>query len=160
MYVEAAIALGSNVGDRLGAIHRAFDALAALPSTALVARSDVIETRPVGPVAQSDFLNAAALLRTGLAARALLEALLRLEQEQGRDRSGAPRWGPRRLDLDLLLYGDAIIAEPGLTVPHPHMHERRFVLEPLSQIAASMVHPVLGRTVEDMVGDLEAAEGA
>ncbi len=101
------------------------------------------ETDPVGLLDQPRFLNAAARLRTTLAARELLAQLLAVERELGRTRDG-PRWGPRTIDLDLLLYGDEAIDEPGLTVPHPRLHERRFVLEPLADLDPGLVIPSRG----------------
>ena len=97
---------------------------------------------------QPRFLNAAAALRTVLSARRLLATLHGIEAAHGRDRSREQRWGPRRLDLDLLLYGDLVIAEQGLTVPHPRLHERSFVLHPLAIIAPRVIHPILGVSIE------------
>ncbi|MHC4415438.1 MAG: 2-amino-4-hydroxy-6-hydroxymethyldihydropteridine diphosphokinase [Planctomycetota bacterium] len=144
----AYIALGSNIGDRRRAIESALAALAALDGVEVVAVSSLMETMPEGPPGQGRYLNAAAILRSDLEPRALLEAMLSIEADHGRDRRAEQRWGPRRLDLDLLMYDDRIIDEPGLTVPHPRMHARTFVLEPLVEIAAAAVHPGLGVTIE------------
>jgi 2-amino-4-hydroxy-6-hydroxymethyldihydropteridine diphosphokinase len=149
--VQAAIGLGSNVGDRRAHIEAALVRIAALPGTELVAASDPIETDPVGPVAQGPYLNAAAVVQTRLPPRELLDALLTIERSRGRDRAREQRWGPRTLDLDLLLYGDRIVDEPGLTIPHPRLHERRFVLLPLARVAPELVVPTLGRTVGQLL---------
>lgn len=157
--VVAHIALGSNVGDRRAHIDAALNALRALPGSRLAAVSSIVETLPVGPVPQGPFLNAAAALETTLAARELLEGLQGIERSRGRDREGEQRWGPRTLDLDLLLYGAAIIDEPGLTVPHPRLQERRFVLEPLAEIAPEVVVPEVvgeGRSVRELLAALLA----
>lgn len=131
MRVESAwIALGSNVGDRLGHLTAAVAALRAAPGIAVVAVSQLYETDPVGPAPQGPYLNAAAELETTLGPAALLAALLRIESQQGRRRSGE-RNAPRTLDLDLLLFGETAFASPTLTLPHPRMHERAFVLQPL-----------------------------
>jgi 2-amino-4-hydroxy-6-hydroxymethyldihydropteridine diphosphokinase len=157
--VTAAIALGTNLGDRRAHIAFAFDALARLPDSKLIASSRVVETAPVGPVEQGDYLNAAAVLETNLPARDLLGHLLSIERLRGRDRAREQRWGPRTLDLDLLLYGDRIIDEPGLAVPHPRLHERLFVLGPLAEVAPDLVVPGLGRTVEQLLKRASSATG-
>ena len=140
---EAFIGLGANLGDREAQVRRALATLAELPGTRLLAASSLYRSAPVGVVAQPDFINAVAEIATTLGARALLEALLAAERRFGRRREfpGAPR----TLDLDLLLYGDQVIVEPGLVVPHPRMHERAFVLAPLAEIAPDIAIPGKGR---------------
>ena len=136
---KAFIGLGANLGDPESQVRRAFATLAELPGTRLLAASSLYRSAPVGVGAQPDFINAVAAIETQLAPRALLEALLAAERRFGRRREfpGAPR----TLDLDLLLYGDRVIAEPGLIVPHPRMHERAFVLAPLAEIAPDIAIP-------------------
>jgi len=151
--VPAYIGVGSNLGEPRAQVLAAFDALAALPHTQLVARSRLYRTRPFGPVKQGDFINAVARLETGLSARELLAAIRRIEAAAGRIRD--ERWGPRTLDLDLLLHGDAQIDTPDLTVPHPGIAERSFVLAPLRDVAPGLVVPGAG-PVEDLLGALPA----
>lgn len=148
----AAIALGSNLGDRESTLAHAAEALARLGR--VVAVSPWLQTAPVGYADQPDFLNGAALLETQLAPTELLHHLLRIELEHGRDRSHAIAKGPRTLDLDLLLYDDVILQTPELTLPHPEMHTRRFVLEPLAAIAAEWAHPVLRHTVAELLAQV------
>jgi len=137
----AYVGLGANLGDREAALRGGLERLAAEPGVEVVSVSSFRETDPVGPVRdQPRFLNGAAALETSLSARELLDALLRIESEFGRRREG-PRGGPRTLDLDLLLYGDEQIDEPGLRVPHPRLHERPFVLEPLAELGWSPANP-------------------
>ena len=143
----AYIGLGSNLGDREATIGAA---LAALPGVASV--SELRETDPVGVLEQPPFLNGAARLETELSAQQLLETLLAVERELGRARR--ERWGPRTIDLDLLLYGDETIDEPGLTVPHPRLHERRFALEPLLDLDPELEIPGRGR-VESLLAELD-----
>jgi 2-amino-4-hydroxy-6-hydroxymethyldihydropteridine diphosphokinase len=140
--VTAYIALGSNLEDPAVQVSAAFAALAALPDSNLIARSSLYRTAPVGFADQPDFINAVGALDTALAPRALLDALLSIELAHGRARKFAN--APRTLDLDVLLYGDAQIDQPGLTVPHPRMHERAFVLVPLAEIAPDCVIPGRG----------------
>ena len=145
---RVAIALGSNLGDREDYLRSALDALT--PSLDRLRISTFHDTAPVGVGPQPTFLNAAAVGETSLSARALLETLLAVERDLGRERPfpGAPR----TLDLDLILYGDAIIDEmPSLIVPHPRFRERRFVLEPLAEIAPDWRDPVTGQTVEELL---------
>jgi 2-amino-4-hydroxy-6-hydroxymethyldihydropteridine diphosphokinase len=143
---RAFIALGSNLGDRLGNLQEAVHGLAATAGVKVVRTSRVYETDPVGPP-QPDYLNAVVLVETTLSARRLLEACLAVERTMGRERK--ERWGPRIIDLDLLLYGREEIEEPGLTVPHPRMHERGFVLAPLLELDADPALPG-GRRLADL----------
>ena len=140
---RAYVGLGANLGDRERTLHAAVDALAAEEGIEVLAVSGLRETDPVGVGEQPPFLNGAVALETSLAARELLEVLLSVEQRFGRVRI-AGEHGPRTLDLDLLLYGDEEIDEPGLTVPHPRLQERRFVLEPLAELAPGLVVPGRG----------------
>ncbi|MEW5893295.1 MAG: 2-amino-4-hydroxy-6-hydroxymethyldihydropteridine diphosphokinase [Pseudomonadota bacterium] len=140
--VQAFIALGANLENPASQIERAFAELGQLPETRLLARSSLYLTKPVGYTDQPDFINAVAELETALTPRALLEALLAIEQRHGRRREF--RNAPRTLDLDLLLYNGLIMHEPGLTLPHPRMHERGFVLLPLLEIAPDCRIPGIG----------------
>ena len=140
--VTAFVGLGANLGEPESQVRRAIAALGTLPRTRLVAASSLYRSAPVGVGEQPDFINAVARLETTLTARELLDELLTLEARFGRERP-APG-APRTLDLDLLLYGDRVIAAPGLVVPHPRMHERAFVLAPLAEIAAETSIPRKG----------------
>jgi 2-amino-4-hydroxy-6-hydroxymethyldihydropteridine diphosphokinase len=149
----AYVAIGSNLNQPQARVHEAFEHLARLPSTQLLLRSRLFLTRPMGPQDQPHFVNAAAGLLTQLTARQLLEGLLRIEQSMGRNRQ--ERWGPRVIDLDLVWMLGEAIDEPGLTLPHPGVSTRNFVLYPLADIAPSLVIPGHGR-VSDLlrgVGD-------
>jgi 2-amino-4-hydroxy-6-hydroxymethyldihydropteridine diphosphokinase len=141
--VRAYVGLGANLGDRERTLHAAVDALAAADGVEVAAVSTLRETEPVGVGEQPRFLNGAVALDTSLPARRLLDLLLAIEQRFGRVRVPGEH-GPRTLDLDLLLYGDEQIDEPGLTVPHPQLRERRFVLEPLAELAPGLVVPGRG----------------
>ncbi len=140
MMSEVFVAIGSNLADPLGQARRAVSALAALPETELQQASSFYSSRPMGPADQPDYVNAVARLTTQLAPLALLDQLQKIELEQGRVRKDE-RWGPRTLDLDLLLYGDRVIKHERLIVPHYGMQEREFVLLPLAEIAPALVLP-------------------
>lgn len=146
------MALGSNEGDRARFIERACEEICRLPSTCVVARSELHETAPVGGPPQGPFLNAAAEVETRLSPRELLDGLLAIEQGLGRVRREAN--GPRPIDLDLILFGDAVVQEPGLEVPHPRFRERAFVLEPLAEVAPDARDPVTGRSVAELLEGL------
>jgi 2-amino-4-hydroxy-6-hydroxymethyldihydropteridine diphosphokinase len=136
------VGLGANLGLREETLRRAVELLDATDHVDVLAVSELRETDPVGLVAQPRFLNGAAAIDTTLSARELLDTLLGVERTLGRVRS--KRWGPRIVDLDLLLYGDEIVDEPGLRVPHPRLHERRFALEPLAELDPDLEIPGCG----------------
>lgn len=138
------VGLGGNLEDPRAQIARALELLAAEDGVEVVAVSTLRETDPVGYEHQPRFLNGAAELRTSLGARELLDRLLEIERRLGRVRGAGPRFGPRTIDLDLLLHGDEVIAEPGLEVPHPRLHERRFALEPLAELDPALEIPGRG----------------
>ena len=140
--VRAFVGLGGNLGDAAATLRAALQSLDQLPETRLLRASQLYRTPAWGNTEQPDFVNAVALLVTTLDARALLDGLLGIERSFGRERR--ERWGPRVLDLDLLLHGEAIIDEPGLHVPHPHLTERAFVLLPLLEIDPEVVIPSYG----------------
>jgi 2-amino-4-hydroxy-6-hydroxymethyldihydropteridine diphosphokinase len=140
---RAYVGLGSNLGPREETIRRAVQLLERAPGVVVVAVSELRETDPVGLVDQPRFLNGAVALETTLAARELLDLLLDVERELGRVRT--ERWGPRVIDLDLLLYGGETLDAPGLRVPHPRLHERRFALEPLAELDPELEIPGRGR---------------
>jgi len=147
---DAYVSIGTNLGDRAAQLRRAVRGVAALPETRVVGLSPIYETDPLGPPPQGPYLNAALHVETALAPRALLDGLLAIERAAGRERGA--RNAARTLDLDLLLYGDQVIDEPGLAVPHPRLAERAFVLEPLAAIAPRVRHPTLGATIVDLAG--------
>ncbi len=143
---RAYVGLGANLGPREVTLLRAVDLLAAAEGVEVLEVSQLRETDPVGVVDQPAFLNGAVALETSLTARELLDVLLVTERELGRVR--AERWGPRIVDLDLLVYGDEVLDEPGLSVPHPRLSERRFALEPLAELDPRLVIPGLGSVAE------------
>lgn len=153
-----ALALGSNLassfGDRAAHLHGAIREIAALPHTRVVASSTFHETKAWGPVPQGDYLNAACLIETSLPPRELLAAVQGIERVFGRDRGSEVRFGPRTLDIDVVLFGDLISTDPALILPHPRMHERTFVLRPLAEIAPEMIHPGLNRSIRDLLASL------
>ncbi|TWI12537.1 2-amino-4-hydroxy-6-hydroxymethyldihydropteridine diphosphokinase [Aerolutibacter ruishenii] len=165
MPVLAVIGLGGNIGDAAAAVRTAFHAIGQLPGTRAVRCSRLYRTPAWGVTAQADFVNAAVLVETTLAPLALLQALLQLEREAGRERSadGSDRWGPRTLDLDLLLYGEAAIDLPGLRVPHPRLAERAFALVPLVEVAPDAIIPGVGPAAHALAalvsGDIQVLEG-
>ena len=149
----AFIALGSNLGDRQQFLARAVDQIKEIPQSRLVHLSGWYETKPVGGPPQGLFLNGAAQLRTELGPFELLGSLQKIEQELGRPSDHEP-WASRVIDLDLLFYDDLILHSLSLTLPHPRLHERRFVLEPLHEIAPDWVHPTLKKSVKLLLQEL------
>jgi 2-amino-4-hydroxy-6-hydroxymethyldihydropteridine diphosphokinase len=160
------IGIGSNLGDRKAHLERAVECLLSFPETQGVkpprgghaplrgiALSSLYETEPVGPIRQPWFLNQVIALRTTLGPEALLMHCLRIEQDQGRVRTTPG--GPRTLDLDILLYGKRIIRQEGLTIPHPRLAERRFVLLPLTELAPRLIHPTLGKSLQTLLRELK-----
>lgn len=148
--MRAYVGLGANLGDREVTIRRAVELLSGEPGIEVVAVSTLRETGPVGYVEQPDFVNGAVALETQLPPQELLGRLLAVERELGRVRAAGPRFGPRTIDLDLLLYGEETVDEPGLTLPHPRLAERRFVLEPLHELDPDLTLPD-GRSVRDLL---------
>jgi len=152
--VRAYVGLGSNLGDRAAYLLLGLSALSRLPKTHLLRLSPVYETDPVGPP-QPPYLNMVAELETDLSPTGLLAEMLRVEKALGRERR--ERWGPRTLDLDLLLYGDLVLEEAGLSVPHPRLHERAFVLVPLLDLLPEGRHPLLGQSFAELLASLDAS---
>jgi 2-amino-4-hydroxy-6-hydroxymethyldihydropteridine diphosphokinase len=152
--VKAYVGLGSNLGDRAAYLLLGLSALSRLPKTHLLRLSPVYETDPVGPP-QPPYLNMVAELETELSPKGLLAEMLRIEKALGRERR--ERWGPRTLDLDLLLYGDLVLEEAGLSVPHPRLHERAFVLVPLLDLLPEGRHPLLGQSFAELLASLDAS---
>ncbi|MBW4563452.1 MAG: 2-amino-4-hydroxy-6-hydroxymethyldihydropteridine diphosphokinase [Mojavia pulchra JT2-VF2] len=153
--VGAAIALGSNMGDSRVILEAAIESLATTPGIVLEARSNWYKTKAIGPP-QPDYLNGCAILRIFMLPQQLLENLLEIEQKFGRVRQ--ERWGPRTLDLDLLLYDDVIVHTPTLQIPHPRMRERAFVLVPLAEIAPNWIEPLSGCVIKDLVKEVDCSD--
>lgn len=152
----ATIGIGSNLGDRHAHIQHAFQSLATLPDTRVIATSSVYETAPVGPVEQGMFLNAAAALETRLPPLELLAGLQRIEAAAGRaGKEDRVRWGPRELDMDILFYDHLTLTLSGLVIPHPQLHKRWFVLKPLADVAPDFIHPELGKSITELLYDVE-----
>ncbi len=147
--VTAYIGLGSNIGDREYQLNRAVELLKITEKTQVTLVSSYYNTAPVGYEQQPDFLNAVVEIRTSLSSRELLRVCSGIEKELKRER--IIHWGPRTIDLDILLYGCNIINDTDLVIPHPRMHERRFVLEPLNEIAPLVLHPVFNKTINDIL---------
>ena len=154
--ILAFVALGGNLGDVENTLSEAILAIDALPQTSVRAQSAFYRTTAWGRTDQPDFINAVVAVNTRLAPRILLEKLLETEEKFGRVRSEGEKWGPRELDLDLLVYGDETLDEPGLHLPHPHLHERAFVLVPLAEIAPALEIPGCGR-VDALLAAVDAS---
>lgn len=159
VFHSACIALGSNLGDRAATLRAAIDAVGELPGTSVVRVSSFHETEAVGgPTGQGRYLNAAAVIETSMEPTDLLAALLAIESRLGRERREGERNAARTIDMDILLFGDAVIDDPGVTVPHPRMQDRLFVMAPVAEIAPDWVHPVVGRTMAELLSVLIAEE--
>jgi 2-amino-4-hydroxy-6-hydroxymethyldihydropteridine diphosphokinase len=152
----AYIGIGSNLGDKQGNCRRAIETLGSDPRNRLVRCSPLYCTEPVGKTDQDWFVNGVVSLETSMGPRELLEFLLSVEKKMGRIRE--EKWGPRTIDLDILFYQDQTLHDNDLHIPHPSLHERRFVLIPLKDVAADLVHPELGKTVSSMLAELDTEE--
>lgn len=158
---DAYLGLGSNLGDRHRHLRGAVDAVARLPGTSIAAASPIYETLPMGPDGQSKYLNMAARIETRIPPEALIDHLQQIEKRLGR----APLherepWGPREIDIDLLLYADHVIDTMDLRVPHPGLAQRWFVLRPMTDLAPDLSHPTLGRTMRQLLEDVEAGQAS
>ena len=155
----AYIAFGGNIGDKQAVFRAAIDGLGALESTRVVRVSDSLETAPAGgPAGQGNYLNAAIEIRTSLEPDELLRRLHDIERNLGRNRPAEQRWGPRTCDLDIMLMDDIVMNTPALTIPHPRLHERAFMLRPLAQIAPDVRHPVLNATITELLARQEGTQ--
>ena len=143
------LSTGSNMGDRESNLKKA-NALIEKQIGKITLQSRLYETEAWGNTEQDSFLNQALEVKTTLAAAAVLKEILKIEESLGRVRKGTEKWSPRSIDIDILLYGEEIINTPDLTIPHPHLHERNFVLVPLTEIAGETLHPIIGETIEDI----------
>ena len=152
----AYIGVGSNLADPRAQVERALQNIARLPQSRLLRSSRLYRSAPWGMLDQPEFVNAATAIETELSPQALMQALLAIERDAGRDRNGE-RWGPRILDLDLLLYGALTLAEPGLQLPHPRLHERAFVLLPLAEIAPHLDVPGRG-PISALLANIDTAD--
>jgi 2-amino-4-hydroxy-6-hydroxymethyldihydropteridine diphosphokinase len=157
MKVKAFISIGSNLGERVKNCEGAVKRISGNPAVKLIKKSSFYESSPWGRTDQPPFINGALEVETSLKPRELLEFLKALEVELGRRPPETPeeRWGPRVIDMDIVFYGDQVIEEEGLTIPHPHAHERGFVMVPLGEIAPDLIHPVLKKKVSELAGGLK-----
>jgi 2-amino-4-hydroxy-6-hydroxymethyldihydropteridine diphosphokinase len=151
MRKTAYIGIGSNLGDKLNNCDKAIDLINGISGCGVTGRSDFFRTEPVGVEAQDWYVNGVISLKTDLSVKELLNNLLAIESGMGRKRE--KKWGPRIIDLDILLFGEEVIEEKDLRVPHPHMHLRRFVLVPMVQLAPDLIHPVLGTTMAELLNN-------
>ena len=151
MMTEGYIAIGSNLGDRLKTILMGIDLIDELPEVAVLHVSTMLETLPVGDVDQPDFLNGVLKVRADLDASTMLNKLLDIESSLGRDRSSSTTGGPRTIDLDLILWGNAVIESEDLILPHPRFHERAFVLLPMVELAPDLIHPTMGSSMQSLL---------
>jgi 2-amino-4-hydroxy-6-hydroxymethyldihydropteridine diphosphokinase len=153
--VIAFLGLGSNLGDAAGYCRQAIDEISRRPGNRVLRVSSLYRTEPLGVKEQDWFVNAVIEIRTTLSPRDLLRALQGIEKSMGRVRDNVPRWGPRAIDIDILLYGQDVVEEEGLCIPHPEMHRRRFVLVPMEELASYVIHPKFGVTIKGLLQRLE-----